>query len=212
MTERQAAEAALKESEARARALVDELQHRVRNTLAVIRSIAARTAETSTSVEELEMHLDGRIGSFARVQSAVTRNPGVGVDLASMIADELAAAAAHEGRRVSLRGPNVRLPAKLAEALGLAVHELTTNAVKHGALAAADGRVKVQWTLDGEKEPRLALEWKESGVAMPEKRTQRRGFGTELLENMLPYQLGAETTQRFEPDGLCCRIEVPLPR
>ncbi|HUF56743.1 MAG TPA: PAS domain-containing protein [Thermohalobaculum sp.] len=210
-TERRVAETALRESEARARALVAELQHRVRNTLAVIRSIAARTAETSTSVEEFEMHLDGRIGSFARVQSAVTRDPGGGVDLAALIADELAAAAAHEGRRVSLKGPDVRLPPKLAEALGLAVHELTTNAVKHGALATPKGVVSVEWALEEDARPALMLEWKELHVEMPECPAPRRGFGTELLEHMLPYQVGAETEQRFEADGLRCAIRVPLP-
>lgn len=211
VTERKANESALRQSEARARALVAELQHRVRNTLAVIRSIAARTAETSTSVEELEMHLDGRIGSFARIQSAVTRNPGGGVDLAGMIADELAAAAAHEGRRVSLKGPDVRLPPKLAEGLGLAMHELTTNAVKHGALATAEGHVAVEWAVKEAGCPALMLEWKETRVEMPEVRIRRHGFGTELLQHMLPYQLGAETEQRFEADGLRCAIRVPLP-
>lgn len=211
VTRQHEAEDALRKSESNARLLLAELQHRVRNTLAVIRSIAARTAATSESVEDFQMHLDGRIGAFARVQSSVTRDPGRGLDLASMVANELAAAVAHEGRQVTLDGPEVRLPAKTAETLGLAFHELATNAVKHGALSIRDGHIHIAWDVTPGDPPVLSLAWKESGVEMQGRGRLRKGFGTELMERLLPYQLGARTTQAFEPDGLRSTIELPLP-
>ena len=210
VTERKAAEEGLRRSEARARALLSELQHRVRNSLSVVRSIARRSVETNESVEELGMHLDGRIGAFARVQSALARDPAAGVDLAGMVADELAAATAHEGQRLVLEGPDVKLPSKVAENLGLAIHELATNAIKYGALSTGGGRIRVAWTMSEGEPQELLLQWKETGVRLPASGPTRRGFGTELIERMLPYQLGARTELAFEPDGLRCNIEVTL--
>src|SRR3712207_5418388 len=123
--------------------LLAELQHRVRNTLAVVRSIARRTGETSTTVEDYAMHLDGRLNAFARTQALVTRDPEAGVDLEYLVADELLAYHAKEADQVRISGPPIRLQPKAAETLGLAVHELATNAVKHGALRARQGRVEV---------------------------------------------------------------------
>ena len=146
------------------RRLLFELQHRVRNTLAVIRSIVRRTAEHSDSVEDYAMHLEGRIDAFARVQSGVTRDPSGSLDLAGLIADELDAAAAREGRGITLDGPEIRLRPKAAELLGLAVHELVTNAIKDGVFSPLGGRLDVRWEIaEGD---RLRLEWRES-VSMP---------------------------------------------
>jgi two-component sensor histidine kinase len=109
-------------------------------------------------------------------------------------------------------GPAVPLPAGAAQALGLALHELATNAVKYGALAQPAGRLAITWRIeprDGER--RAVLDWKESGVAMPPAGQQRRyGYGRELIERALPYQLGAETSLRFEPDGVRCTMSVAL--
>lgn len=210
---RKATEEALKASENRARTLLGELQHRVRNTLAVIRSIARRTGETSETVEDYAMHLDGRIAAFARVQSAVIREPEAGLDLATLIADELVAAAAHEGRRVTLEGPDVKLLPEPAATLGLALHELATNALKFGALAHPEGRIRVAWRIEQARpEPTLVLDWTESGAASAEGVPDHLGFGAELLERMLPYQLGAKVTRRFGRGGLRCTIELSLSR
>lgn len=211
ITARQQAEEALRKSERRAKLLLAELQHRVRNTLSVIRSIVRRTAQTSTSVEDYAMHLEGRINAFARVQTAVARDPGVGLDLTQLIADELLACVAHEGEQVRIVGPSVRLQPKAAETFGLAVHELATNAVKHGALLVPHGRIRVTWRVqDGGEAPRLVFEWKESGARERAATRKRRGFGTDLLERTLAYELKARTVQAFEPDGLRCTIELPL--
>lgn len=212
VTERRRSEEALRESEAKAKLFLAELQHRVRNTLAVVRSIARRTAATSETVEDYAMHLEGRIDAFARVQAAVTRNPTSGIDLEGLVAAELLAYGAHEGKQVvSIKGPGISLRPKAAETLGLALHELATNAVKHGALSAERGRVEVAWRLDESAgQPRLVLDWSETGVDLSNEKPRRRGFGTELLERTLDYELGAETRLAFEPHGLQCTITVPL--
>ena len=186
------AELALRESEARLRTLLAELQHRVRNTLAVVKSITHRTAESSSSVDEMAAHLNGRLDAFARVQSAVTRNPDGGVNLRSLIDDELLAHAAHEGEGLSVHGPDVALRAKAAESVSLALHELTTNAVKHGALTERKGgRIGIKWRLNGARNGRdLSFEWIENHANGRTGEPERRGFGMELLTRILPYDLG----------------------
>ena len=138
---------ALTRAEERHKLLLAELQHRVRNTLGVVRSIARRTAETSASVEDYAMHLEGRLSAFGRVQAAVTRDPSAGVGLATLVAEELLAHAAHEGKQATISGPSINLRPKAAETFALAVHELTTNAVKYGALSKSDGRVRIGWRI-----------------------------------------------------------------
>ncbi|MXQ14141.1 sensor histidine kinase [Microvirga makkahensis] len=211
VTERIQAEERLRESERHAKLLLAELQHRVRNTLAVVRSIARRTVQTSESVEDYAMHLEGRIDAFARVQAAVTRTPDAGLELTTLVADTLLSVAAQEGERVRhIKGPNVRLQAKAAETVALAIHELATNAVKYGALSAEQGRIEVEWTIEESPEqPRLVLRWTETGVRLSGEKPTRRGFGTELIERILAYDLGGEANLEFTPDGLHCTISLP---
>jgi PAS domain S-box-containing protein len=191
--------------------LLAELQHRVRNTLAVIRSIVRRTAESSETVDEFAGHLDGRIGAFARVQVALTRDPLAGFDMAELIAEELRACVAREGEQFTLRGPAVRLQPKTAESIGLAVHELATNAVKHGALAVAGGHVEVFWRRETRHgQAWLSLDWSESGMTGRRVAQTREGFGTLLLLRTLPYDLGATVARTFAPSGFRCNISFPL--
>ena len=205
------AETALRESEARLRTLLAELQHRVRNTLAVVKSITQRTAESSRSVDEMPAHLNGRLDAFARVQSAVTRNPEGGVDLRALIDDELLAHATHEGDGLSVDGPDIMLRPKAAESVSLALHELTTNAVKHGALAEPNGgQIGIRWKLNGGKNGReLRFEWAESTSDGPIAKPTRHGFGMELLTRMLPYELRAKTKFEFREDGLLFQMDLP---
>jgi two-component system, chemotaxis family, CheB/CheR fusion protein len=201
---------AITKAEERQRLLLAELQHRVRNTLGVVRSIARRSARTSATVEEYAMHLDGRLNAFARTQAFVTRDPEAGVDLEYMVVEELLSYHAREGEQLQISGPSIRLQPKSAETLALALHELATNAVKYGALTKPEGRVAVTWQIDRDDgTPALVIDWIEKdGPKIGE--PSRRGFGSELLEQTLAYELKARTTLRFDPSGLQCRILIPL--
>jgi two-component system CheB/CheR fusion protein len=203
------AEAALRESEGRLRLLLAELQHRVRNTLALVKSITTRTAESSRSVEDMASHLAGRLDAFARVQSAVTRNPDGVVDLRALIADELLAHAAHEGDQIVIEGPDISLRPKAAESMSLAIHELTTNAVKHGALGTPGATINIRWSLNGGRGKRmLSFRWEERGLSGV-KKPKHQGFGMELLTRMLPYDLAAKTAIAFDPEGFEFTMELP---
>lgn len=193
--------------------LLTEVQHRMRNMLAVIRSIVRRTAESSESVDDLVNHLDGRIGAISRVQLAVTRDPLIGFDLAELIYEELRSCAAHEGEQFMLDGPAVRLKPKAAESIGLAIHELATNAVKYGAFTVSDGWIGIRWmTALRDDQIWLTIDWKESGMQGRPVEERRRGFGTVLLQQTLQYDLDAEVKRMFEPTGLHCEIAFPLAR
>ncbi|RVT95799.1 hypothetical protein EOD42_16555 [Rhodovarius crocodyli] len=181
------------------------LKHRMRNMLSVIRSIAQRTARTSTSQEYLAMHLEGRLDALSRIHAALMVSNGQSVDLGQLIADELLAHSAQEGPRLRLDGPPVRLPYRTAEILGLAMHELASNAVKFGALLDPRGDLAVDWRWDGADA--LVLSWKESGASTRSR--GKRGFGLELLESRLPYELQAKVAFTIEQDGARCTITIP---
>lgn len=194
------------------RQLATEVQHRVRNTLAVIRSIARRTADHSDTVDHYRMHFDGRLAAFARTQGYLTRNPGLGVDLGALIADELLTHQLGDGQRAAFEGPSVRLAPRVADQIGLAIHELTTNAVKFGALGARNGRLAVSWSVSGPAgATMLRIDWRETVAARDIVQPDHEGFGIELLQRSLPYELGAEVSLDFHADGLHCTMAIPLP-
>ncbi|HTG38938.1 CheR family methyltransferase [Sphingomonas sp.] len=199
------------ESEERMRFLMAELQHRVRNILAVVRSIFVRTAETSRGDNDLKAHFEGRLDALARTQNTLVRTPVTGVDLEEVVSAELMSHGGPDDRRIVVRGPRIRLRASAAESFGLLVHELVTNAAKYGALATNNGEVLVQWsTFDKGQGPHLVWEWIESGVAVVNPAPARSGFGRELIEHGLPYQLGGLSEIDFRPGGIRCRVELPL--
>jgi len=200
-----------KRAEERQSMLLGELQHRVRNTLAVVRSIARRTADRSETIDDMISHFEGRLNAFSRVQSAVARNPGAGLSLESIIEDELVSVAAREGEQFQMKGPDVALRSRPAESISLAIHELATNAVKYGALSKDNGLIKINWAVmspkDGDR--RLHLEWVERGLDIPP-RAAHEGFGHEMLRRSLPYDLGAETDVQFTEDGLRFTLSMQL--
>jgi two-component system CheB/CheR fusion protein len=203
---------AITRAEERQRLLLSELQHRVRNTLGVVRSIARRSAESSTSVEEYASHLDGRLNAFARTQSMVTRDPEGGIDLEYLVVEEMLGYNAREGEQLRVSGPRVRFQPKAAETFALAIHERATNAIKYGALSHPSGRVDVSWRVDDASDPsRLIFEWRERGGPRVEP-PPRKGFGTELLEKTLAFELKGRTTLTYLASGLHCTIVVPLTR
>jgi two-component system, chemotaxis family, CheB/CheR fusion protein len=179
--------------------------------LAVVRSLAARTVEGSSDLEDFASHFDGRLETLARTQNILTRTSEVTIDLEELVRDELMSLSTPDGDQVKIAGPTVRLRQNAAETFALAVHELATNAVKYGALATNKGRVSVTWrVVKTSAGPRLSLQWRESGVALVDPSPARTGFGRDLIENGLPYELGATTTLEFAPGGVQAAIELPL--
>lgn len=202
---------ALRGLQDRQQVLVAELQHRTRNLLAVVQAIARQTLRNSASLDGFGLEFEARLQALGRVQSLLARFDHRNIDLRELVADEIAAIEGSERDRIRLDGPPVTLPAAEAQALGLALHELATNAVKHGALSQPDGRLALGWR----EEPaahgrRITVDWSETGVAMPAGRPAHHGYGLTLLERALPYQLGAATELEFGAGGIRCTITVLL--
>ncbi|MET7245165.1 PAS domain S-box protein [Methylobacterium sp. EM32] len=194
--------------------LLAELQHRVRNIMAMIRSVTRRTGELAASVPDYAELLMGRLLALARVQALLTRAANVSVGIASIVHDEVSVQAQHEGQ-YDLDGPEVALSPKAAEVLTLAVHELATNALKYGALSVADGKVMVRWAIvEKRSSPWLVFDWTEAGVPGHPQPIQdaprRRGFGSELIEARVPYELRGLGKVTIEPGGAHCHLEFPL--
>jgi PAS domain S-box-containing protein len=198
-----------KRNEERQSVLLAELQHRVRNILAMIRSLAGRTALGRSSVEDYAQHLDARIQAMARTQALLTRAPGVGVDLETLALDELLAQAAPQSR-YSVQGDEVLLSPKAAEVLTLAIHELATNSVKYGALGSEGGRIDISWRVTGgDDQASLTFVWRETGIRI-EAEPRREGFGTELVTRRVAYELRGRGALDFDADGLTATLEFPL--
>ncbi|KAB0682056.1 sensor histidine kinase [Aureimonas leprariae] len=196
-------------AEERKAVLQDELQHRVRNVLAMIAAIVRRS-DVSGTAEDLRMDLAGRIAAMSRTQVLLTRAEGMGVNLEVIVRDELLAQSPGE-HAVSMDGPAVPLAPKAAEVVTLAIHELATNAAKYGALAQPGGRIDVAWWLaPSDGQDWVELEWRESGVTVPSTPGRREGFGTELITRRVPYELKGRGEVDLRPDGLVCRISFPL--
>ena len=200
-------------AEQRQRILVAELQHRVRNILTVVRSVFQRTAETTVDPDEMANHFRGRLDAMARTQVMAARSAARSIDLEDLIRDELLSVGIGDGPVFRIAGPAVALPFETAELIALAVHELTTNSLKYGALKAKRGRLDVRWetNLSYGGACKLDLIWEESGVPAVPIAPSRRGFGRELVEEALPYRLGAETKLEFRGNGVRCSISVELP-
>lgn len=200
-----------RENEDRQKLLMAELQHRVKNILAVVRSIASRTLETTEDLDDFSAHFDGRLRALARTQNVLTRTTTGRIDLDELVREELLTHASHAPNQVEISGPGITLRDRAAEIFALALHELATNAVKYGALSQPKGHVSVTWRiLKATAGGRLSLEWRESGVPALDPAPTRRGFGRDLIERGLPYELGAATLLEFLPGGVRCTIELPL--
>jgi PAS domain S-box-containing protein len=191
--------------------LLKELQHRTRNLLAVVAAAAQQTLAASSSLHEFGQEFTGRLQALGRVQSLLTRSETRPITLEEVVRGELAAHGAEAGGRVSIAGPPVQLLSNAVQTLSLAIHELATNALKYGALATPSGHLTVNWEkLDTDAEARLRLQWKESGVSMPDGPPARKGFGRRLIERGLPFDLGAQTRLEFQGDGVFCSIDLPV--
>lgn len=186
--------------------VVAELQHRTRNLLGLIRSVADRTFGDDPVVSSF----NARLAALGRLQSFLSRSETG--ELGELVRAEIGAYSDGDQPRVIIDGPPILLPAETMQTLALGLHELMTNACKYGALASHEGRLSVSWRLEERDErPFLHVDWRESGVAMPERQPTRSGFGRELIESALPYQHQASTRLKFGADGVHCTIALPIP-
>ena len=199
-----------KAAEQRSRLLIDELNHRVKNTLATVQSLASQSARGVPSPEEFRARFEGRLIALSKAHDQLTSHHWESADLRELLTGSLAPYAGAE--RVVLRGEDVVLRPRAVLTLAMAFHELATNAAKYGALSASGGALEIRWQperlADDEREW-LRIEWTEQGgppVAAP----RQRGFGTRLIEGGVQAELGGRVHLQFAEDGLRCEFLVPL--
>lgn len=196
---------------ARQRVLIRELHHRVRNMLATIQGVMAVTSRSSGNIQEFTRSFSERLQSLARTHQLLTDDLLQSASLSHLLQQELKPFDDGASERFRLEGPPIDLPSSLAVPFGMAIHELTTNALKYGALSTPSGRINVDWSvegLDGERE--LLLRWTERGGPTV-KPPKRQGFGTILIDRVLGPQARAQTRVTFDPDGVIFEMQAPLP-
>ena len=199
-----------KQAEDHQRVLVAELDHRVKNVLATVSAVAARTMEASSSMDHFVAALDGRIRSMATTHELLSGRRWKGIPLAELLRHQLAPYATSSN--MDVKGPDVLLSAGAGQTLGMVLHELITNAAKYGALSTHDGRISVRWywPLNGKVPDRLVIEWHEIGgpaVQVPD----RSGHGMEVIRDLVPYELDGTVDLAFASEGVWCRIDIPVP-
>ncbi|WP_319775624.1 HWE histidine kinase domain-containing protein [Breoghania sp.] len=187
-------------------AVSHEFAHRIKNMLATITVIARRTGAQAESIDGFNTVFGQRIDAMARTHQLLVNGGWDGMQLSDLLEGELTPFR-NEGRGcITLRGPRVKLTSTQAQALGMAFHELSTNAAKYGAFTDPAGRLTVQWGL---MEKGLKIEWIEDGlsdVVVPE----RIGFGSRIIEEVMPMQLEGTVERKFTPSGMHCEIIVPM--
>lgn len=201
-----------KRAKQRQRLLINELNHRVKNTLATVQSLAAQTLRSTASLEDFQTAFERRLMALSSAHNLLTRENWEGADLTDVLEAGLAPYRGGETTRVHLRGEPVRLSPRAALTLGMAVHELATNAAKYGALSAPSGRIEVDWRTDGGGPGMrwLRITWQETGGPALDGPPRRRGFGSRLIERSLASDLDGEARLEFTATGVRCRIAFPL--
>ncbi len=187
------------------RLVINELNHRVKNTLAMVQAIAMRTFRAAPDLAVAQEQFAARLVALAQANDLLTGERWAGASLREAI-EQAVRPHQHDPARCTLSGGDVRISPKTALAMALAMHELSTNAVKYGAWSNERGRVAIDWSVAGD---RLQLEWREQG-GPPVVTPDRRGFGSRLIERGLAGELGGKVTLYFEPEGLRCTVEAPL--
>jgi PAS domain S-box-containing protein len=200
-----------KHAEEQQRFFLDELNHRVKNTLTTVQSIASQTLRTTETSAQFKEAFEGRLLALSKTHNLLTRKSWREAELRDVAEQELAPYRKQGDERVVLNGPNVRLPARYAINLGLVLHELVTNAAKYGALSTNAGHLEMNWTVvENEDRPdQLRIHWTESGgppVAPP----KRQGFGSRLIRRSIEGELGGYMVLNFAEGGVAYDISVPL--
>jgi two-component sensor histidine kinase len=200
--------AAAKKGEEYQNLLIAELDHRVKNVLARVVAVVRSTREGSHSMTELVEKLEGRIHSMADAHALLSRGRWQGVGLVDVTRQELAPYA--KAGNTSVDGPDVVMTAEAIQAVAMVLHELVTNAAKYGALSTSNGKVSVRWDrrLNGNREPELLIEWKEDG-GPPAVIPAREGYGTSVIRNLIPYELGGTVDLAYTTSGVRCKIGIP---
>jgi two-component system CheB/CheR fusion protein len=191
----------------RQRLLLDELSHRVKNTLTVVQSMVRHTLRRSTTLEEFAEGIEGRISALANAHKLLVQSNWEGTELEALAHGQLDAYGAKDRQRIAIEGSPIRLPPSLATSFSLILHELATNAEKHGALSSENGKVSLRWDLLGNDSRQLRVVWQEHD-GPPVSPPDQKGFGSELIQRGLP---GAVVDHAYLPDGVECTIDLELP-
>jgi PAS domain S-box-containing protein len=193
------------------RLLVNELNHRVKNTLATVQSIASQTLRNAENTEQVKEALEARLFALSRAHDVLTRENWEGADLYDIVEQAVAPYSSRSEDRLHLAGSRVRVPPRIALALAMALQELATNAVKYGALSNETGQIRIAWRVEpAGSRSRLHLQWEEKG-GPPVRTPLRRGFGSRLIERSLSQDLGGSARIEFPATGLVCTVDAPLP-
>jgi PAS domain S-box-containing protein len=199
-----------KQAEEQRTLLIHELNHRVKNTLATVQSIASQTLRNAPTMRDAKEALEGRLIALARAHDVLTRESWEGAELKEIVGQALAPYGSLGENRLHVSGPEIRLTPRIALALAMALQELATNAVKYGALANATGEIRITWNVEPARpSPRLHLRWEESG-GPPVQAPSRRGFGSRLIERSLSQELNGIARIEFRPTGIVCTVDAPL--
>jgi PAS domain S-box-containing protein len=194
------------EAERHQRLLLNELNHRVKNTLAIVQGIAQQSFRGDNAVPAARQAFEGRLAALSAAHNVLTDRSWAPVSILQIVEDAAAPYRGHAGG-FEIDGPPVAIAPKSAVSLALTVHELITNAVKYGALSRASGRVSILWSVT---EGRLRLVWRESG-GPPVRAPARRGFGTRMSERGLASELGGAARIEFAEQGVVCTVDAPIP-
>jgi PAS domain S-box-containing protein len=195
-------------AEAQRTLLIDELNHRVKNTLASVQSLSALTMKHTRSAKVFNQAFSARLLALSATHNLLTRGAWERAALNDLVVTELEP---YEGRahaRVTITGPPVDLSPRQTISLGMVLHELATNSSKYGALSAPGGRISISWGTTPAAD-RLRIEWREQD-GPPVKPPTRRGFGSRLMERSIAHELGGRFEPRYQPEGFGCTIELPL--
>jgi PAS domain S-box-containing protein len=198
-------------AEQRMRLLSEELSHRVKNTMAVVQSVAMQTLRQSATTAEARDALESRLVALARAHDILTQSRWSGGELRETLEGTLRLILHNEalGSRVHMDGPDIRLGSSALVGLSLAIHELATNAVKYGAMSNDSGRVDIQWEITADSPQCFRMRWTERG-GPPVEAPRRRGFGSRVIEEGLAHEFDGRVELKFARAGLECTIQAPL--
>jgi two-component sensor histidine kinase len=190
--------------------LINELNHRVKNTLSTVQSIIGRTLRGGAVQSDSVKTLEARLIALSRTHNVLSAENWDSAELQDIAVEALAPYAAGDPARLRVDGPAVRLRPRAALTVAMVLHELSTNAAKYGALSTPRGRVSLTWFIrNHDQGPRLRLVWRESGGPAVQP-SNRKGFGSTLIDKSIAHELGGSTELNFDPAGVNCTIECPL--